>query len=82
MDGWPGLLISVGLGLAGAIGQLLIFYRPPSNKPSSRPEVNAGRTAFGQKGFGCQHERNRGHIAETLITWNASWVVGVHGWDR
>ena len=29
MDGWPGLLISVGLGFAGAIGQLLIFYRPP-----------------------------------------------------
>ena len=28
-DGWPGLLISAGLGLAGAIGQLLIFYRPP-----------------------------------------------------
>ena len=29
MDVWPGLLISAGLGLAGAIGQLLIFYRPP-----------------------------------------------------
>ena len=29
LRGWPGLLISVGLGLAGAIGQLLIFYRPP-----------------------------------------------------
>ena len=29
MDGWEGLLISVVLGLAGAIGQLLIFYRPP-----------------------------------------------------
>src|SRR6202035_1790099 len=28
-DGWPGLVISAGLGLAGAIGQLLIFYRPP-----------------------------------------------------
>jgi len=28
-DGWIGLLISVVLGLAGAIGQLLIFYRPP-----------------------------------------------------
>jgi putative oxidoreductase len=28
-DGWAGLLISLGLGLAGAIGQLLIFYRPP-----------------------------------------------------
>jgi putative oxidoreductase len=28
-DGWQGLLISVVLGLAGAIGQLLIFYRPP-----------------------------------------------------
>ncbi|ORB83675.1 DoxX family protein [Mycobacterium kansasii] len=28
-DGWPGLLISLGLGLAGAVGQLLIFYRPP-----------------------------------------------------
>ncbi|MBV9320788.1 MAG: DoxX family protein, partial [Mycobacterium sp.] len=27
-DGWAGLLISLLLGLAGAIGQLLIFYRP------------------------------------------------------
>ncbi len=27
-DGWAGLAISAGLGLAGAIGQLLIFYRP------------------------------------------------------
>ena len=30
--GWPGLLISVGLGLAGAVGQLLIFYRPPTKQ--------------------------------------------------
>jgi putative oxidoreductase len=29
LDGWAGLLVSVLLGLAGAIGQLLIFYRPP-----------------------------------------------------
>jgi putative oxidoreductase len=29
VDGWNGLLLSVLLGLAGAIGQLLIFYRPP-----------------------------------------------------
>jgi putative oxidoreductase len=28
-DGWAGLLISVALGLAGGIGQLIIFYRPP-----------------------------------------------------
>jgi putative oxidoreductase len=28
-DGWPGLALSAGLGLAGAVGQLLIFYRPP-----------------------------------------------------
>jgi putative oxidoreductase len=27
--GWVGLLVSVLLGLGGAIGQLLIFYRPP-----------------------------------------------------
>lgn len=31
-DGWQGLAISVGLGLAGAIGQLLIFYRPPAKQ--------------------------------------------------
>jgi putative oxidoreductase len=30
--GWNGLLISVVLGLAGAIGQLLIFYRPPAKQ--------------------------------------------------
>jgi putative oxidoreductase len=29
LHGWAGLAISVGLGLAGGIGQLLIFYRPP-----------------------------------------------------
>jgi putative oxidoreductase len=29
LHGWPGLAISLGLGLAGAVGQLLIFYRPP-----------------------------------------------------
>ncbi|OBK87785.1 DoxX family protein [Mycolicibacter heraklionensis] len=27
-NGWPGLWISLGLGLAGAIGQLALFYRP------------------------------------------------------
>jgi putative oxidoreductase len=35
LDGWPGLLLSVGLGLAGAVGQLLIFYRPPAKEPAS-----------------------------------------------
>ena len=29
LDGWTGLLISAGLGLAGGIGQLVLFYRPP-----------------------------------------------------
>ncbi len=29
LDRWAGLLLSVLLGLAGAAGQLLIFYRPP-----------------------------------------------------
>jgi putative oxidoreductase len=28
--GWWGLLIAAGLGLAGGIGQLVIFYRPPA----------------------------------------------------
>ncbi|BBX95421.1 DoxX family protein [Mycobacterium lacus] len=32
LDGWQGLLLSVALGLAGAIGQLLIFYRPPAKQ--------------------------------------------------
>lgn len=31
-DGCAGLLISVGLGLAGALGQLVLFYRPPVKK--------------------------------------------------
>ena len=31
-DGWHGLVISLGLGLAGAVGQLLIFYRPPAKQ--------------------------------------------------
>jgi putative oxidoreductase len=29
LDGWHGLLISLVLGVGGAIGQLLLFYRPP-----------------------------------------------------
>jgi len=29
LTGWKGLLVAVGLGLAGAVGQLVIFYRPP-----------------------------------------------------
>ncbi len=29
VDRWGGLLLSVLLGLGGAIGQLLLFYRPP-----------------------------------------------------
>ncbi|UEA32524.1 DoxX family protein [Mycobacterium avium subsp. avium] len=32
MDGWNGLLISLLLGLAGAIGQPVIFYRPPAKQ--------------------------------------------------
>jgi putative oxidoreductase len=34
MDGWAGLAISAGLGLAGAIGQLVLFYRPPAKAES------------------------------------------------
>lgn len=30
LHGWPGFLIAVVLGLAGGIGQLAIFYRPPA----------------------------------------------------
>jgi putative oxidoreductase len=29
LDGWCGMLIAVALGLAGGIGQLAIFFRPP-----------------------------------------------------
>lgn len=29
LDGWDGLLLSVLLGLTGAVGQLLLFFRPP-----------------------------------------------------
>jgi putative oxidoreductase len=32
LNGWQGLLLSVVLGFAGAIGQLLIFYRPPAKQ--------------------------------------------------
>jgi putative oxidoreductase len=30
VQGWGGLAIAVVLGLAGGIGQLAIFYRPPA----------------------------------------------------
>ena len=29
LHGWCGLVISLALGLAGGIGQLVIFWRPP-----------------------------------------------------
>jgi putative oxidoreductase len=32
LDGWAGLALSAGLGLAGAVGQLLIFFRPPAKQ--------------------------------------------------
>ncbi|MGE2815488.1 DoxX family protein [Mycobacterium heidelbergense] len=32
LDGWQGLVLSVALGLGGALGQLLIFYRPPAKQ--------------------------------------------------
>ena len=35
LHGWWGLLISVALGLAGGIGQLVIFYRPLTKADSS-----------------------------------------------
>ncbi|ULE31421.1 DoxX family protein [Mycobacterium sp. IDR2000157661] len=35
LHGWWGLLISLGLGLVGGIGQLLIFYRPPAKAETS-----------------------------------------------
>jgi len=33
LHGWWGLAISAGLGLAGGIGQLVIFWRPPAKEP-------------------------------------------------
>ena len=38
LHGWPGLLIALGLGLAGGIDQLVLFYRP------GKPEADG--TAF------------------------------------
>lgn len=32
LHGWWGLLIATVLGLAGGIGQLAIFYRPPAKQ--------------------------------------------------
>ena len=34
VHGWWGLVIALGLGLAGGIGQLVIFYRPPAKQTS------------------------------------------------
>jgi putative oxidoreductase len=32
LHGWWGLVIAAVLGLAGGIGQLVIFYRPPAKQ--------------------------------------------------
>lgn len=33
-SGWPGLLVAVGAGLGGGIGQLAMFFRPPAPVPA------------------------------------------------
>ena len=35
VQGWGGLAVAVGLGLAGGIGQLVIFFRPPAPKQAA-----------------------------------------------
>ena len=35
LHGWWGLLIAAGLGLAGGIGQLVLFWRPPQKADAS-----------------------------------------------
>src|SRR5262245_39139241 len=35
LQGWYGLLIALVLGLAGGIGQVLIFFRPPAPKEAA-----------------------------------------------
>jgi putative oxidoreductase len=35
LHGWWGLVIALGLGLGGGIGQIVIFFRPPAPKPAS-----------------------------------------------
>jgi putative oxidoreductase len=32
VQGWGGLLVAVALGLAGGVGQLVIFFRPPARE--------------------------------------------------
>jgi putative oxidoreductase len=32
LHGWYGLVVAVVLGLAGGVGQLVIFYRPPASQ--------------------------------------------------
>lgn len=36
LQGWQGLTIAVVLGVAGGVGQLVIFYRPPVAKDAGR----------------------------------------------
>jgi putative oxidoreductase len=35
LQGWGGLAVAVALGLAGGIGQLVIFFRPPAPKEAA-----------------------------------------------
>jgi putative oxidoreductase len=36
--GWPGVLIAVGAGLGGGIGQLTMFFRPQAPSPDPDPD--------------------------------------------
>ncbi len=38
LDGWTGVVIALGIGLGSAIGQLAIFFHPPSPKEDSQDE--------------------------------------------
>jgi putative oxidoreductase len=57
-SGWPGLLVAVGAGLGGGIGQLAMFFRPPAPVPAPPEE----RTPPGQHQRAASRRSPRTHV--------------------
>jgi len=64
--GWPGLLIAVGAGLGGGIGQLAMFFRPPAPAPVPAPAPAATsaerRASRGQNQGAASRRSPRSHV--------------------
>ena len=61
-SGWPGLLIALGAGLGGGIGQVAMFFRPQAQAPA-RPATSAEQRTPQDQAQGAASRRSpRSHV--------------------